>query len=86
MKGERRKEWQLTFATVVVLREIIRRVERKIFNQPTVSQRSVCDKGNVEFTGCVDEAVALVDGLKGRIFSLDGINPRDCRCEYSPVE
>lgn len=30
-----------------------------------MSQWSVCDEGNVEFTGCVDETVTLVDGLKG---------------------
>lgn len=68
----------LTGPPEVIRRKVIRRLDVKVIGKPTFSKRTISDVGHTELLAGVDQAVRLVDRLKGGVLCLDGIDLCDC--------
>lgn len=73
-------ELRLTCAAEVIGCEVIGGLVVEVVHEPTVTKRAVCYVGDVKLASGRNESVGLVYSLKGRVFSLNGVNLGDCEC------
>lgn len=71
-------KWGRTLSPEVIRRKIIRCLVVKVIHEPAVAERAVCDIGDAQLFGCLDESVCFVKSFKGGILGLDGIDFGDC--------
>jgi hypothetical protein len=58
-------EWVGTCSAEIVRGKVIRGVVIEVIDEPSMSQWTVCDIGNAQLLRSVDQAVCLVECLKG---------------------
>lgn len=69
--GSRKK---LTRSSEVAGGKVLGCLEWKVVDEPSVTQWTVGNVGNLQLLGSFDQTICLVDRLKGGILRLDGID------------
>lgn len=77
-------ERRLTLPSEIIGRKIIGGLVLEFINQPAVAQGAVSHVGHTQFPRSLDETIRLVQGLKSRIFRLNGINLGNYKWESVP--